>query len=141
MPNPPTPEELEGWEKTAERLWMQSGWSSNEEDEMVRIAVALLAEVKRLREENAKDLETRVARGNNWTAPTGLFPGIMDYEREVIAGNIIRAAAEHDHEKMRFYLTCSVGELAQRVVIALLNYHARSASPKASAAPRTTPRL
>jgi len=51
--------------------------------------------------------------------PKGPFPLVLDPEREYIAGDVIRKAVEHDPAKMHFYLTCSVGELAQRVVVAL----------------------
>jgi hypothetical protein len=54
-----------------------------------------------------------------WTHPKGLFPLTMDYERELIAGTVIRKACEYDATTGRMYLTCSVGELAQRAVIAL----------------------
>jgi hypothetical protein len=51
--------------------------------------------------------------------PPSLFPGVIDAERETMVGGIIRKAVEHDSATMRFYLTCSVGELAQRIVLAM----------------------
>lgn len=41
--------------------------------------------------------------------PIARFPG--EYE----LGRIVRKAVDHDPERMRFYLICSVGELAQRI--------------------------
>lgn len=67
-------------------------------------------------QDTKKAARTKAAKG--WTAPTGPFPGVMDYEREYIVGTVIREACELG-EGMRFYLKCSVGELAQRVVLAL----------------------
>jgi hypothetical protein len=42
--------------------------------------------------------------------PIEALPG--EYE----VGQIVRAAVEHDPDTMRFYLRCSVGELAQRIM-------------------------
>lgn len=68
----------------------------------------------------------------SWTYPKGPFPGVLDHDREAIAGQTIRRAVDHDPDKMRFYLTCSVGELAQRVVVALAALRSSGAdTPKA----------
>jgi hypothetical protein len=43
-------------------------------------------------------------------------------EREVLIGGIIRRALEVDHPTKPFRLTCSVGELAERIVQALAEW-------------------
>lgn len=48
------------------------------------------------------------------------FDPLVHLPGEYEVGRLIRASVEHDAEKMRFYLTCSVGELAQRIVLAAL---------------------
>lgn len=57
-------------------------------------------------------------RPDDWTYPKGTLPGVIDYERELLVGGIIREAVDTDGPAARFYLTCSVGELAQRIVVA-----------------------
>lgn len=68
-------------------------------------ALAMAMEIVRLRE------STRTAEPHQFN-PLVQLPG--EYE----AGIIIREAVDHDADKGRFYLTCSVGELAQRICAA-----------------------
>lgn len=51
----------------------------------------------------------------------------LAFEYEI--GELIRAAVEHDADRMRFYLKCSVGELAQRIVRSALRGASRAAAP------------
>jgi hypothetical protein len=44
----------------------------------------------------------------------------IDRNREAVAGGVIRRSCEFDADREQFYLKCSVGDLAQRVVIALV---------------------
>lgn len=72
----------------------------------------------------------RAATAAKPTPPFGTIPGIVDYDREYIAGDVIRKAVDYDPAKERMYLLCSVGEVAQRVVVALASAPPQSPAPK-----------